>query len=376
MAVIDIVYAGGAVQTNAPGVMSPSSPGPGGTFTVNDDTGYPLTGRFAVKLNRGFEDEEHVLVASRLGTTFTVEQRGYDGTNAQAHDNPTVEIYFDAESANKMVEHVDDLEADPHSTKLLNNARHDIAARHTYGAALGTRPVPVSVGTANLAGSGSNPAAGDHQHDLGAGVIDSASLFAAGVVDQAAIGPNAVGTSELIDANVTQAKLANGLYVPIGGLVIWADPAIPTNWLLCNGQTVSRATYATLFALWGTRFGAGDGALTFHMPDMRGRFPFGVAASGTGNTLAATGGSLDHVHNLEGVSAHARIEGQASAGISPFWQRKTGVPAWTSDIRSSGGVNASADSTSRTNATQLGGDTDTPSAPPPFMALHFIVRAL
>src|SRR5688572_30239456 len=161
MVVINVVFAGGAVQTNAPGVMTPSSPGPGGTITVNDDTGYPLLGRFPIKLNRGFDDEEHVMIASRVGTVFTVEQRGYDGTNAQAHDNPTVEIYFDAESANLMVEHVDDLEPDPHSTKLLNNARHDITARHTYGGAYGTRPTPVSVGTAASAGAGANPAAGD-----------------------------------------------------------------------------------------------------------------------------------------------------------------------------------------------------------------------
>jgi hypothetical protein len=238
VAVIEIVFAGGAVQTVAPGAWTPSSPGPGGTFSVVDDTGYPLTGAFTIRVSKGNDDEEHVKIASRLGTTFTVAQRGYDGTNAQSHDSPTVEIYFPAEVANLLVDHVDGIEVDPHATTLLNNARHDITARHTYGAALGTRPLPSSVGTANAAGSGSNPAAGDHVHRLGVGSIDASNLFAAGVVSLAAMATdsvdatkivadsvgaseladnavaqanmqdNSVGTLELIDLNVTNAKLA------------------------------------------------------------------------------------------------------------------------------------------------------------------------
>jgi microcystin-dependent protein len=373
VAVIDIVFAGGAVQTNAPGVMSPSSPGPGGTITVNDDTGYPLTGRFPIKLNRGFDDEEHVLIASRVGTIFTVEQRGYDGTNAQAHDNPTVEIYWDAETANLVVEHIDGIEADPHSTTLLNTARHDITARHTYGAALGTRPVPVSVGTANAAGSGSNPAAGDHVHDIAVGAIDAANLFAADVVNQAAIGPNAVGTSELINGNVTQDKLAPGVYIPIGGMIIWPDDSVSSNWLLANGQAVSRVTYAALFAEWGTRFGVGDGSTTFNVIDMRQRFPMGVAASGTGSTLAATGGTIDHVHSLDTATSHARI---TASTVAPHIRadRKTGLSSWDSNFEVNASSGAGAGATAQTSGASLAGNSGT--ANPPFIAVHFLIRAL
>jgi phage-related tail fiber protein len=39
-----------------------------------------------------------------------------------------------------------------------------------------------------------------------------------------------------------------------------------------NGDAVSRATYATLFAAIGTTFGSGNGSTTFNLPDLRGEF--------------------------------------------------------------------------------------------------------
>ena len=44
------------------------------------------------------------------------------------------------------------------------------------------------------------------------------------------------------------------------------------NWLLCDGQAVSRTTYADLFAVIGTNFGEGNGVTTFNVPDYRGKF--------------------------------------------------------------------------------------------------------
>lgn len=84
--------------------------------------------------------------------------------------------------------------------------------------------------------------------------------------------------------------------VPAGVMTPFAGSSSPAGWLLCNGAAVSRTTYAELFAAIGTAWGAGDGSTTFNLPDMRQRFPLGVAASGTGNTLGATGGAIDHTH--------------------------------------------------------------------------------
>lgn len=58
--------------------------------------------------------------------------------------------------------------------------------------------------------------------------------------------------------------------------------------LLANGQTVSRETYADLFAAIGTTYGAGDGSTTFQLPDMRDRMPRAV---GTDVTLGEQGGA-------------------------------------------------------------------------------------
>lgn len=60
----------------------------------------------------------------------------------------------------------------------------------------------------------------------------------------------------------------------VGSIVLSVD-APDATYLECNGQAVSRTTYADLFALWGTRFGAGDGGTTFNLPSFYGRFPTG-----------------------------------------------------------------------------------------------------
>lgn len=60
--------------------------------------------------------------------------------------------------------------------------------------------------------------------------------------------------------------------MPSGAVLPFAMSSAPTGWLKCNGQTVSRTTYAALFAAIGTTYGAGDGSTTFALPDLRGEF--------------------------------------------------------------------------------------------------------
>ena len=71
------------------------------------------------------------------------------------------------------------------------------------------------------------------------------------------------------------------------------------------GQAISRTTYANLFNLVATTYGAGDGSTTFNLPDLRGYLLAGkddmggaaasritAGASGiAGNTLGAVGGA-------------------------------------------------------------------------------------
>lgn len=67
---------------------------------------------------------------------------------------------------------------------------------------------------------------------------------------------------------------------PTGSVIAFAGSAAPNGWLLCNGQAVSRATYAELYSVISTTYGSGDGSTTFNIPDLRGTFVRGAGTSG------------------------------------------------------------------------------------------------
>ena len=60
--------------------------------------------------------------------------------------------------------------------------------------------------------------------------------------------------------------------VPSGSVFCMAVATVPSGYLECNGAAVSRSTYAVLFAVIGTAYGAGNGSSTFNLPDLRGEF--------------------------------------------------------------------------------------------------------
>ena len=57
---------------------------------------------------------------------------------------------------------------------------------------------------------------------------------------------------------------------PPGLICDWPNATAPGGWLKCDGATVSRTTYARLFAVTSTTFGAGDGSTTFVLPTIAG----------------------------------------------------------------------------------------------------------
>lgn len=127
------------------------------------------------------------------------------------------------------------------------------------------------------------------------GGISSDNIAAAAVVE-AKLGASAVTTNKLGDATVTTPKIADlnvtleklaaavqAALSPAGTVAAYAGTAAPAGWLLCNGNPVSRTTYADLYAVVGTAFGDGtknaDGTSSgygvgtyFNLPDLRGRF--------------------------------------------------------------------------------------------------------
>lgn len=89
--------------------------------------------------------------------------------------------------------------------------------------------------------------------------------------------------------------------LPVGTIQDYAGETLTNaRWMFCRGQTISRTDYAKLFSVIGTRYGSGDGATTFNLPDLRQRFVLGLNSSGAYATLGATGGAIDHNHIVYG----------------------------------------------------------------------------
>ncbi len=94
--------------------------------------------------------------------------------------------------------------------------------------------------------------------------------------------------------------------IPTATIVPWSSASVPTGFLECNGQAVSRSTYSALFAIVGTTYGAGDGSSTFLVPDLQNNVAVGksnnksLASTGGANTVSSTG-------NVGGSTANATL---------------------------------------------------------------------
>ncbi len=102
---------------------------------------------------------------------------------------------------------------------------------------------------------------------------------------------------------------------PTGAISMYAGTEAPAGWLMCDGSEVSRTEYADLFAVIGTAYGAGDGATTFCVPDLRGRFALGVGGE---HAMGGTGGSETVALTEAQMPAHAHGVGKNSAGMDAF----------------------------------------------------------
>jgi microcystin-dependent protein len=95
---------------------------------------------------------------------------------------------------------------------------------------------------------------------------------------------------------------------PVGAEMEWAGKNDPNaNWMVEDGREVSRATYAGLFAVIGTEYGAGNGTTTFNIPDTRGKVSIG-AGKGAGLTervRTVTYGEESHTLTLTETVSHS-----------------------------------------------------------------------
>lgn len=89
--------------------------------------------------------------------------------------------------------------------------------------------------------------------------------------------------------------------LPSGAMTMYAGTAAPSGWLVCDGSPISRTTYAALYAVIGTSYGAGDGSTTFNLPNMQDRTVIGASST---KALASQGGTLDGNHTHTDAHTH------------------------------------------------------------------------
>jgi microcystin-dependent protein len=247
--------------------------------------------------------------------TLTGVTRGVGGTTAKAHTkgslvemNLTADDLTDAINVpNDIVTRFDDIITDHVASGLVwtddTGRTADMSAGVAYinGIRLAVSAVSNHTFTASK----------DTYVDLGDnGVLDynevsngaAAPTLAANHLRLAKIVTNATDTTSVtvtdnsgfvVTANIK--KDTQSFLSPIGSILDYAGTSAPTGWLFCYGQAISRTTYAGLYAVVGTTYGAGDGSTTFNVPDLRGRVIAGQDDMGgsSANRLTGAAGGVD-----------------------------------------------------------------------------------
>jgi microcystin-dependent protein len=153
---------------------------------------------------------------------------------------------------------------------------------------------------------------------------------------------------------------------PVGSITMYGGSSAPSGWLYCNGQNVSRTTFANLFSAIGETFGAGDGSSTFSLPDLRDRFPLGDNSNGGADAsrvdnfstgLGDTGGADEHQLTEAEMPSHSHSVPVVREGSNLLNRiaTDTEVDAGTKQTNSTGGDQAH-------------------NNMPPFLAVSFIIK--
>jgi microcystin-dependent protein len=150
-----------------------------------------------------------------------------------------------------------------------------------------------------------------------------------------------VATSLVAAINSVYASLTSA--IPSGTIIMWGGvggPQVPAGFVMCDGAAYSRTApaYARLFNIIGTRYGAGDGATTFNVPNLVGRYPKGAT---TDTAVGAVGGNLTHTHVFTGTATvtdciwgwqegcGCGFQGSFSSGGNPIAHRHPYQPSGT-----------------------------------------------
>lgn len=157
--------------------------------------------------------------------------------------------------------------------------------------------------------------------------------------------PKAGQETQYLKGDGTWGTVANPF--PSGIIMGYSGSTVPDGWLWCNGDAISRTTYASLFNVIGISYGAGDGSTTFNLPDFRNRVLQGgdnmgdlryISAglpsyihshSGSTNTAGnhthtlSTSNAGGHTHTRGSMDITGTVNGYRSGGSGAFWLKST-----------------------------------------------------
>lgn len=143
-------------------------------------------------------------------------------------------------------------------------------------------------------------------------------------------------------------------HIPAGAQIMWPLNTAPSGFFECNGASLSRTTYATLFGAIGTAYGAVDGT-HFSLPDWRGYFPRGWShgttrdpdkatrwnrgdgTTGDNNGTVQTGDFVKHGHPMRISTEQDGADADAAGGFMINQHSAASYAAYTGTVSDTAG---------------------------------------
>lgn len=188
------------------------------------------------------------------------------------------------------------------------------------------------------------------------------------------------------DGNVSDAFLENiaAKMTPLGTILIWGSPTMPsTKYLPCNGQAISRTTYASLFAQIGVVFGSGDSSTTFNLPNFTDRVPVGIGQQytmaqqlGAKEVALSSANIPSHTHTIATKRVDSvQVFSSAQVKLEVFKVFNDGSSTEYADNALEPAANSPASAEATTGPNTLSGAT-TVSIMQPSLGVNFIIKVL
>ena len=171
--------------------------------------------------------------------------------------------------------------------------------------------------------------------------------------------------------------------IPTATIVPWSSSSVPTGFLECNGQAVSRSTYSALFAIIASTYGGGDGSSTFNVPDLQDNVAIGksgtkaLASTGGANTVAVAasgnvgGSTANATLSTAQLASHSHPGGRGNPGRTSTFVAGSYLPGGGPGNT---GNQGSGSGHSHNMSATFSGDTANPSVLQPYLTIIYIIK--